>query len=220
MGDDDEVLVFVGRQLVGAALGGFKVVFDLCADDAARLGGFGGSVGAGGVDGGLAIARIVVLVLAVGVAAVALGAAEDLEIAYRNEATGVRQRRVAGLIPVGIVFATDDVEEVALGEAEDLNAGLGKALNEGIVGLVVVVGSDDLCIKRSALPRICRSPCTCTSRPCVGDGTMRAKARLGAMHRSGRDQPFWAGRLRAPTWSRWRGCWACVSRPSWNDVEP
>lgn len=47
-------------------------------------------------------------------------------------------QRVAGLVPVGVVFAVDDVQEVALGEAEV--AGIGARVG----GLVVVEGFYDL----------------------------------------------------------------------------
>lgn len=146
LGNDDEVLIFVGRQLVGAALGGLEIVFDLCADDAARLGG----LGSGRLEGGLAVARVMVRVLAehgaaaVGLGAVALGAAEHLEIGDGDQAAGVGQGGIAGLVPVGVVLAADDVEKIALGKGQDLHACLGEALDQGLVGLVVIVGSDDL----------------------------------------------------------------------------
>lgn len=47
-------------------------------------------------------------------------------------------QRVAGLVPVGVVFAADDVQEVALREAE-VARGWGR-----VGGLVVVEGFDDL----------------------------------------------------------------------------
>lgn len=45
-------------------------------------------------------------------------------------------QRVACLVPVGVVLAADDVQEVALGEAEVVVA---------IGGLVVVEGFNNLC---------------------------------------------------------------------------
>lgn len=47
-------------------------------------------------------------------------------------------QRIAGLVPVGVVFAADNVQEVALGEAEV--AGVGA----GIGGFVVVESLDYL----------------------------------------------------------------------------
>ncbi len=47
-------------------------------------------------------------------------------------------QRVAGFVPVCVVFAADDVQEVALGEAEVAGVGV------GVGGLVVVEGFDDL----------------------------------------------------------------------------
>lgn len=47
-------------------------------------------------------------------------------------------QRVAGLVPVGVVFAADDVQKVALGEAEIARVGA------RVGGLVVVEGFYDL----------------------------------------------------------------------------
>ena len=48
---------------------------------------------------------------------VALSASQSLEIRYRHETTSVGEGRVARLVPIRISLATDDVEEVAAGEA-------------------------------------------------------------------------------------------------------
>jgi hypothetical protein len=68
-----------------------------------------------------------------GAGAVAHSLSNALKVGYGNETAGAVQR-VAGLVPVRVVFAADDVQEVALGEAELV----------GIVGLVVVEGFYDL----------------------------------------------------------------------------
>ena len=56
-----------------------------------------------------------------------------LEVRDGDQTTGAVQR-IAGFVPVGIVLAVDDVQEVALGEAELVRIG----------GLVVVEGFYDL----------------------------------------------------------------------------
>ena len=55
----------------------------------------------------------------------------------RDEAAGAVQR-IAGLVPIAVVFAADDVQEVALGEAEVGRVG------GGVGGRVVVEGADHL----------------------------------------------------------------------------
>lgn len=66
--------------------------------------------------------------------AAALGLANRLEVIHGYKTSGVGQRRIARLVPVGIILAADDVEEVAFGEGQFL-AGL---------GLIVVERADDL----------------------------------------------------------------------------
>lgn len=56
----------------------------------------------------------------VGVGTVSFCAAEGLEIAYRHETAGVGQGRVAGFVPVAVVFSTDDMEKVSARKAEFL----------------------------------------------------------------------------------------------------
>lgn len=72
-----------------------------------------------------AVARVMVRVLVCGwraasvrLLAVALSLSERLEESDGHETTRIGQRRVAGFVPVGIVFSADDVEEVAFGEAQ------------------------------------------------------------------------------------------------------
>ena len=42
--------------------------------------------------------------------------ADDLEKRHGHQPPGTRDERIAGLVPVGVVFAVDDVQEVAGGE--------------------------------------------------------------------------------------------------------
>ena len=51
-------------------------------------------------------------------AAVSFCSAECLEESNRHEATSVGKGRVAGLVPIGIVFAANDVEKVASRETQ------------------------------------------------------------------------------------------------------
>lgn len=71
---------------------------------------------------------------AVGLAAVPFSAAESLEEGDRDETSGIGQGGVAGLVPIRVIFLSNDMEEIAAREAELL------------VGLcfVVVKRSDDL----------------------------------------------------------------------------
>lgn len=70
----------------------------------------------------------------VGLGTVSLCAAEGLKKGDGDEAARVGQGGVAGLVPVRVRLAADDVEEVAAREAQ-LLAGL---------GLIVVERTDDL----------------------------------------------------------------------------
>lgn len=103
-------------------------------------------MGAAAVDDGAAVreagvvgeARLLVLLL-VGVmvmqvcrrvdrvSAVPLVLADDLEEGDWDEAAGVGEERVAGLVPVLVVLSADDVEEVSLAERELLSV-LGRRL--------------------------------------------------------------------------------------------
>lgn len=69
-----------------------------------------------------------------GLAAVALVAPERLEEADGDQATGVRQGGVAGLIPLRVVFAADDMEEIAAREAQLL----------GVLADIIVKRPNDL----------------------------------------------------------------------------
>ncbi|EFE38731.1 hypothetical protein TRV_06605 [Trichophyton verrucosum HKI 0517] len=62
-----------------------------------------------------------------GVSAVPLVLADDLEEGDGDEAAGVGEERVAGLVPVLVVLSADDVEEVSLAEGELLSV-LGRRL--------------------------------------------------------------------------------------------
>lgn len=62
--------------------------------------------------------------------------AEDLEEGHRYQAPAAGNERVAGFVPIRIVFPSDHVEEVALAE--------GELVQVSGIGLVVVEGFDDL----------------------------------------------------------------------------
>jgi hypothetical protein len=70
-------------------------------------------------------------------AAVAHCFAHALKVGDGDQAARVGQR-VAGLVPIGVVFAANYVQEVALGETEVAGARV------GVGGVVVVEGLDDL----------------------------------------------------------------------------
>lgn len=148
LGNDDNGLAGGGFELV-RALGMEVVQYDTIDHGAALAGGHPGG-GRGGAralaagrrvgQGAVGEAGVVRLMVArgglVGGAAVALVLADNLEEGHGDEAAGVGDQRIAGLVPIGVVLATDYVEEVALSKGQFLVvAGL---------GLVVVQGFDDL----------------------------------------------------------------------------
>ncbi len=100
-----------------------------------------GRVGAAYPSQGLLVARVVRLILrgrAGGrTATVAHCLPYALKVRDGDKSAGAVQR-VAGLVPVTVVFATDDVQEVALGEAEIVGVWA------RVGGLVVVEGFYDL----------------------------------------------------------------------------
>lgn len=49
----------------------------------------------------------------IGIGGVALGTAESFEVGNGYQSAGVRQCRIAGFVPVVVVFPANDVEEVA-----------------------------------------------------------------------------------------------------------
>lgn len=66
--------------------------------------------------------------------------ADDLEKGNGHQAPGGGDQGIAGLVPVGVVFSADDVEEIALGEGQFRRAGS---------RLVVVESLDDLGVSDS-----------------------------------------------------------------------
>lgn len=67
-------------------------------------------------------------------AAVALVAPKSLEESNRDKSAGIGQRGVAGLVPVWVIFATDNMEKVAARETQLL----------GILRGIVVKGPNNL----------------------------------------------------------------------------
>lgn len=76
------------------------------------------------------------VLVAITVAEVTFVLSDDVEKGHGNEATGSGDQGITGLVPVGIVLAADDVEEVPLGEGEGVEV--------GGVRRVVVTGTNDL----------------------------------------------------------------------------
>lgn len=62
--------------------------------------------------------------------------ADDLEEGHGDEAAGVGDQRITGLVPIGVVLAADYVEKVAFAE--------GQLLIVAGLRLVIVQGFDDL----------------------------------------------------------------------------
>lgn len=60
----------------------------------------------------------------------------DLEECNGDESTGRRNERVTGLVPLGVVFATQNMEEVAFVESQ--------LLTILVLGFVIIEGFDDL----------------------------------------------------------------------------
>lgn len=56
--------------------------------------------------------------------------ADDFEERDGDEAAGVRDERIAGFVPVGVVLSADHVEEIALAEGQFLGVGLGGVVVE------------------------------------------------------------------------------------------
>ena len=152
LGDDDDGLAGLGLELVGTL--GLEVIHhnavDHAAGSAARLGaalaGCGGRRhgscgGRGTLRRGFGVAGVVIGSLhrgrgpcRVGLGAVAFGAPQRLEECDGHKTPRVGKGGVACLVPVCVVLAPDDVEEVAPRETQFL-AGL---------GFIVVEGADDL----------------------------------------------------------------------------
>lgn len=74
--------------------------------------------------------------------AVSFGLADDLEKGDGDQTPGAGDERIAGFVPVGVVFSADDVEEITLAE--------GQFLQISGVGMVVVESLDDLAVRAAS----------------------------------------------------------------------
>lgn len=151
LGNHDNCLAGFGLQLVRAL--GLEVVHNNSVDHGARPAACLGSAVAGRrvvvvVVGCHCRGRVAVAGIVVGAlcwsrprsahlwlrSAVALGSPKRLEIRDGDKTAGVWEGGIAGFVPVLVVFASDDMKEVAAGKAEFLWG----------CGIVVEEGSNDL----------------------------------------------------------------------------
>ena len=149
LGDDDDGLALLGLELVGALC--LEVVNDDAVDHGARLAARAGHAHLLGHDvvGGRRVGAYEAFLVAGVVRLLGSGArrrgtgtvahrlAHALKVRDGNQAAGAVQR-VAGFVPVAVVFAADDVQKVALGKGK-----IGR-VGAGVGGLVVVEGFYDL----------------------------------------------------------------------------
>lgn len=66
-----------------------------------------------------------------GIPTVSFVFSNDFEERNRDETAGVRDERIAGLVPVGIVLPADHVEEITLAEGQFLRVWFGRIVVEG-----------------------------------------------------------------------------------------